>query len=509
MSRALEDEESPQSGGNPSDRPEREQRPAGRLHRLLPLGIWVAVVGFVVIGIGWPLVGQGVFGPTDVLVKWSPYSDTVLAGVVPKNPFLQDVADGVLPQTALFVDLVLNGNGGWWNPFMVGGTPLGAVPNNAFFSPVNLPYFLLPVWLAPAWVKALEIVISVGGTFLFARRLGLGRPAAFIGGLMFVTSSFMLSWTGWSQTKTAAFIPLLFWAIERLVQRRRVSDAVLVCVSVAAMLFGGFPAVTGYALIAGGVYFVVRVLAEYRAQWKRITAMAVGGAAAIVGAVSLAAIQLLPFTYFMSHAFVFGREQTPADNIPYRALITAIAPWSLGTTYAGGVPQWAAGTHIVEALSYVGAGALLLALVGLAAVRTGRGMLPKGVWVFLVAAIGVCLVLIYAGGPPLAAVQQLPVLFSENFVGRARSVLGFLLAVLAAVGFEVLLWRLRAAREKRAAGVAGRIWGPAVWVGAGVGMVGLFFAARQLADTPARQENFDVQVLYGLGFVAVALACVE
>ncbi len=60
------------------------------------------------------------------------------------------------------------------------------------------------------------------------------------------------------------------------------------------------------------------------------------------------------------------------------ALITAIAPWSLGTTYPGGEPQWAAGTHIVEALSYVGAATLLLALVGLAAVRAGREPAAQG-----------------------------------------------------------------------------------------------------------------------------------
>ncbi len=259
MSRALEHEERPTSGAVPTGLPERHDRPGGRAHRLLTVGIWLAVLAFVVIGIGLPLIGQGVFGPTDVLARYAPYGETVLAGVHASNPFLQDVADGVLPQTALFTDLVTRGLGGSWNPFMVGGTPLGAVPNNAFFSPISLPFYLLPTWFAPAWVKVFEIVVSVGGTFLFARRLGLGRPAAFTGGLVFATSAFMMAWTGWAQTRTAAFIPVLFWAVERLVQRRRVSDGVLVCLATAALLLGGFPAVTGYALVGGGAYFIVRL----------------------------------------------------------------------------------------------------------------------------------------------------------------------------------------------------------------------------------------------------------
>lgn len=516
MSRVLEDEERPLPGDTSPDHTDRfdENGRQDRLGgRLLPLVIWLAVAAFIVVGIGLPLVGQGVFAPTDMLATWAPYGESVLAGVVPRNTYLQDIADGVLPQTALFTDSILHGAGAAWNPFVLGGTPLGVVPNNALLSPLSLPYYVLPTWLAPAWVKALEILLSVGGTFLFARRLGMSRPAALVGGLVFATSAFMIAWTGWPQTRTAAFIPVLFWAVERLVQRRRVPDAVLVCLAVAAMLVGGFPAVTGYALAAGGVYFLVRVLAEYRAQWTRVAKVVAAGLAAIAGAVGLAAIQLLPFSYFMSHAYVWGRDQTSADHIPYRSLITAIAPWALGSTDPLRPPAWFAGTNLVEALSYVGAAALLLALIGLAAVRSGRGLLPRGVWVFLVAAIAIAMVLMYAGGPPLALAQRLPVLFSENFVGRTRSVLGFLVAVLAAVGFELVLRRLRQTRDDQTkeerTGVLSRVWGPLVWLGAIAGTVGVWYAARGLAkSTPDLLANYDEQILIGVAFIAGAALCV-
>lgn len=479
MSRVLEDEarDLPGAVSSPEPDPSAEgDRPSGRL---LSLCVWGAVGAFAVVGIGWPLIGVGVFAPTDLLANWSPYAETVLAGVVPDNEFLQDVTDAVIPQTVLLVDQVMHGFGGAWNPYQLGGVPLGAVPNNAVYSPLSLPFYLMPAWLAPAWVKVAEIAVSAGGTFLFTRRLGLGRPAAAIGGLAFVTSAFLLAWTGWPQTRTAAFIPLLFWAVERLVTRRRLTDGVLVSLAAGAMLLGGFPAVTGYALLAGGVYFAVRLGGLYRGQWPRLARVAAGGVAAVAGAFGLAAFQLLPFAYFMSDAYVWGREQTPADHLPFQSLVTAIAPDSLGTTFAG--------TNIVELLSYVGAATLLLVLTGVAA---GRALLPRGVWAFLVAAGGVGLVMVYAGGLPLALAQQLPVLFAENFVGRLRSVLGLLAAVLAAVGFEVVLRRHRA-RDRR--------WSWAVWAVAGAGGLVVLVAAWPSASAG--------DVLGGLAFLAVAGAC--
>ena len=51
----------------------------------------------------------------------------------------------------------------------------------------------------------------IGGMVLFLRRLKLSRPAAWLGWLVFASSAFMVVWTNWPQTRTAALIPALFW----------------------------------------------------------------------------------------------------------------------------------------------------------------------------------------------------------------------------------------------------------------------------------------------------------
>ena len=80
-----------------------------------------------------------------------------------------------------------------------------------------------------------------------------------LGGITFAGTGFMVAWLGFPQTRVAAFIPALFWVVERLIQERRARDAALVALPVAALLLGGFPSVAGYALLTAGSYAVVRL----------------------------------------------------------------------------------------------------------------------------------------------------------------------------------------------------------------------------------------------------------
>src|SRR5690606_3905769 len=121
------------------------------------------------------------------------------------------------------------------------------------------------------------------------------------------------------------------------------------------------------------------------------------------------------------------------------SLVTALAPWAMGSTDPERPPFWYLPVNLVESLMYVGAGALVLVVVALAMPRAGRSLTPRGVWWYLVGATASLAVVLYVGRLPLLVLQQLPVLFSENFVGRARSVLGFLIAALAAIGFQLVL----------------------------------------------------------------------
>lgn len=503
-----------ETGAGPDDAPPRRRRRPDPF----TLVTLLAVVGYAVVGIGSPLLGLTVFAATDLLAGPSPYRDAGLAGTDVQNSYLNDTIDAYLPGTILFVSALRQGDFAAWNPYIIGGTPLGAVPNLGLLNPIMLPYLLLPAWLAPGYVKLLEIGVAVAGTFLFLRRVGLDRAAALLGGLVFASSGFMVAWTNWPHTRVAAFIPVLFWALERLVQRRAISDAVLVSGVTAVLLFGGFPAVAGYGLLFGAGYFVVRAVAEYRTRWKPLLGLALGAGGAVLAGLALTAVQVLPFLSFMSTAQIDGREQTPNDHLLPESLVTAIAPWAMGSTDHSRPPFWYLPVNLVESLVYVGAAAVVLVVVALAMPRAARAHTAHGVWGYLVAATGSLLVVLYLGRLPLALLQQMPVLFSENFVGRARSVLGFLLAALAAVGFQVLRKHRAAAATSDAptqrAGArvhpAARWYAVAVWLAALVVGALAWWDARRAAyaseggDPALRVSHLDREMLLAVVLVALA-----
>lgn len=494
-------------------RPEGWTAVRRRLASIGPLAavVVLATAVFALAGIGSPLLGLRVFADTGSLADYSGYRD-VLAGVLPQHHYLRDQIDSGMPNSILFGEALRAGEFAAWNPYALGGAPLGSNPNFAVASPISLPYWFLPGWLAPAYVKLLELICAIGGGVLFLRRLGLGRPAAWLGALVFASSAFMVAWTGWPQTRVACLIPALFYTLERLLQRPAVREAALVSLPVAGMLLGGFPAVTGYALLTAAGYVLVRVFATHRRHWAPALRALVLAGTGVVAGVGLVAWQLVPWVRYMQTVFLTGRDQDPSQHIPFDALLTAIAPYAFGTTNPAHPPLWFGSLELVDAQSYVGSAAVVLIIASLALARASRAVLPRGVWVFFVAASALWLVAIYLGGPLLGLLQDLSVLFSANFVGRARSVLGFLFAVLAAVGFETVL----RGRPARVPDWASRVYGVAIWLAAaGVGVI-LYRAGRALAENgPLRRGPgpdylgfFNQQVAAGLVLVGAAAVAV-
>ena len=473
----------------------------------------LAAVLFALWGIGGQLVGNSTLTATDEMVTSSPWADAGLSGPPSHNWLLDDTYTSELPSTILFKQELQKGEGTGWNPYEAGGTNLGNVPNQALWSPLTVPYYLLPTWIAPAYGRLLEIVCAVAGSFLFLRRLRISPAAAVTGGLVFAGSAFMVSWVGFPQTRVAAFIPVLFWTLERLIQERRVRDAALVAVPVASLLLGGFPSVMAYAMLTAGVYTVVRLLAEYRTTPKRLVLTALGALAGLAAGAGLAMFQMVGFLYFYPTWLVQGRAQTPQMHLAAINLLETFSPWVFGTANVTQLPMFVLSPNLVEAMSYISAAAVVLVLVVLAMPRRGRALLPRGAWILLFTLAAGWTLLIYVGGAPLELLQKLPVsraLFAANYIGRSRSILDFLLGVLAAVGFDLLL-RRRAELTRLTGRLALlRLW-PFV-LGAAVLALGAVLVvdghhAVVATHNKASMQAFKHHLLIGALMLAAAGAC--
>jgi hypothetical protein len=453
----------------------RESRPTrSRRHVSVPTVVaWASVVIFALVGIGSPLLGRAVFLGTDILTGFAPWASQHIGNGSITNNWLGDTIDSMAPQTVLLKHSVLDGNFAQWNPYVAGGTPLGALPNMGLFSPVSWVWFLVPDSYAPGAAKLVEIVVSVVGMALFTRRLGLSSAARAVSALVFVSSGFMIAWTNWPQTRVAALVPLLFWAVDRVVCRRRWRDALPLALVFASMLLGGFPAVVGYAVYGVLAYAVVRLLAlrAGRVAWVRSAVLGVSGAALGVG---LAAWQLVPFLVNAISVVDFSsRAQTSDIHIAWSALSTAVVP---GILSGPNDPVWGGSGNPIERFSYLGAATVVL--VGAAFVVRSRRRTVRAVKLYAIVAAGICALLIYGGGPVLALAQRFPV-FSNNYVGRLGLMLGFFIAVCAGYGFNQIQEPVTFSEELRSRpGSRARALLAAPWIVVGLSAIGLAVLVR-------------------------------
>lgn len=446
---------------------------------------WVvaALAATVLVSLGSTLLGARVFHAADLLLEYPPWDADEPVDAEATNPLLSDTVDSVLPMRAELRRHVLAGDYPLWTGLPSGGTALGAVPHVGPLSPLNLPYLLLSPQHAPAAAKLAEMVVAAGATFLFLRRVGLVQAAAAVGALAYVNSGFQVVWTNWPQSHVGALVPALFWSVERALQERRLGAFLPVTAVTAVMLLEGFPAVTLAALLLVALYAVVRLalLARHERRVGASVLVLVGLGAAVTGGLLVAAAQLLPFLAQLGDIDTAVRaEDNLGRHLPPSALATTAVPDALGSP----VDRVGYGTeNYVEAQSFIGVVALLLVVVALARpAPSGAAGGMRGYLIVTAAALGL---VIYTGGPFLAALQLLPP-FDSNFVGRLRSPLLFLLACLAAAGFQRLLEMPSAAGGRRllsygvgvGAAAAAAVLGARAWRAAQVADAGTYLLAQ-------------------------------
>src|SRR4051812_2254510 len=151
---------------------------------------YVLLAAFLLITLGPALLGRGTLLDVDGLSGLMPFADRHGADVGDAVACRWDTLNYYLPGMAHIKEAFLSGHFPTWTPYKVGGTPLASLPNQAALSPLSLPYYVMPLWLAPAFVKLGEFAVAIGGMFAFLRRLGLSRGAAVLAGIIFAAPGF-------------------------------------------------------------------------------------------------------------------------------------------------------------------------------------------------------------------------------------------------------------------------------------------------------------------------------
>lgn len=205
-----------------------------------------------------------------------------------------------------------------WNPYVLGGQPFLADLQNLFFYPPQWFCLLLPFPAGLGFFQAFHAWLAAFGMALFLQHHGLGKTACRLGGVLYAFSLFMW-WELIHPPVLAAFawIPWLFFAIERFLEKPCGLRAFFCGLTFALLFLGGSLQVLVGAFWSAAAYFLFRLLGEKRAVFRGISKkkLLFHAAAIFFGLLPLF-LQALPTLEFSKQTFR-GEELPYTFNAQY------------------------------------------------------------------------------------------------------------------------------------------------------------------------------------------------
>jgi hypothetical protein len=200
-----------------------------------------------------------------------------------------------------------------WNSGIFSGTPLlSSYRPGPLYPPMAL-LFLLPPFTAFQVLVLFSLSATAALTFLYVRRLGGGRPGAYVSALAFALGPYLVGHLGDTATLVAA-PPLLLVLLAAEAHMARAGRALPLAAAVALLLLAGSPE----AVRAGGALVVGRLLGGHVFARSRPGPSRRATALALLGGVLLAAPQLLPTLIAAREAGppATGMAAEPASVLP-------------------------------------------------------------------------------------------------------------------------------------------------------------------------------------------------
>jgi len=186
-----------------------------------------------------------------------------------------------------------------WNPLLFGGIPfVDGMHGDIFYAP-SLALFFLNAQTMWGWKMLLHVYAAGIFAYLWLRGIGLGRGAAFFGGLVYMMGADLVSLVfpgGDGKLFVSALAPLTFWLTERCIRNRRIADFAAFALGIALVVYTSHMQLAYFTVWGVSLYFLFRVWQVWRAEGKGGTAARLVGLFAMAGVlgVGAAAVQFLP-----------------------------------------------------------------------------------------------------------------------------------------------------------------------------------------------------------------------
>ncbi len=257
---------------------------------------------------------------TNMNYSFEPFNST---GTFTTGPLLSDIADSHYP--SVFRIFYSNEGLTLWDSDIGLGRGVDSVV--FLMNPMEWVYFL-PMAVA-IFLKAFsEFALGFFFMFLFMRSIGIKKYGAALSGVIYAFSSVIVVWLGWPHSDVAVWAPLLFYAIEKLINTLKIQYMFLIALSVYMMLIVTMPTYAAYFMYLAGIYIIIFA---FKKHWKnKRNAFIVGGLFAL--GVVLATVASLPYTYTLlnnvvSNGYMDSREAYGTAKLSWSYLRTLVYPY--------------------------------------------------------------------------------------------------------------------------------------------------------------------------------------
>ncbi|MBS3784625.1 MAG: hypothetical protein KGY78_09285, partial [Anaerolineae bacterium] len=162
--------------------------------RLPDLGILILLLLLPLLLFGSVVWGSKTLLPADILYAFEPYQTVAndLGVSYPHNHLLGDLILQNYPWKRFLAESLHNRQLPLWDPYIFAGHPFLANGQHSALYPLNVIFYILPLWRAFGIFAWLQLGLAGAFTYLFARILGIQRLGGLIAGITFQFSGFMV-----------------------------------------------------------------------------------------------------------------------------------------------------------------------------------------------------------------------------------------------------------------------------------------------------------------------------
>lgn len=341
-----------------------------------------------------------------------------------------DVNEQTVPFFAAVWREIAGPGSAFWNPNIFAGHSTLGTGQFAVLYPFNFLFGVFGPVEGYRWWFLFHLWAAGLTTFAWAWNRWGSRPGAVVAGVGYALSgSIVFHLMHPAFLAAAAWLPLVFLGMDRLIERWSTGRALLVALPIGVIGLLGHPQLLWMSGL-GALVYAVGLLAQRRPDWAALGRVfgALGCGAA------LTAVQMLPL-------FLFSRDSVrptldaaaafEGSLLPHQFLML-LFPYLFGGSIDG---DWATSGLIQEVGGYVGVTILALGVVAVVARRRDRAVRA------LLITAAVTVVIALGGSSPLGGVlyRALPGAALFRHWPRILWVLNLVLAVLAALGTRELL----------------------------------------------------------------------